>query len=247
MNRSITLIIYFICAFFINDAIAQDNLKNLEAKATQKGTKTFNIVSLDGKNEKVKIIPDYVNSVLKITCMKDTITIPDFWKVQPEINLLNKNFIEIRYAVRGGTGIGLGNTLILCVNGSKLYEAMHVLRYINGDSGDLKNDYHIELALNGDSNDNYKLRLSIHDDVFSKRKPNINYVYNNQTVLSFDTKQNAFYSIKEDIYDRSIKSGNGKKQKVNGNYPVIILGKQTYYFINNRWHQSVNTKELYEI
>lgn len=163
--------------------------------------------------------------------MGDAINILNYWGVPPEIHVLNKNFIEISYAVRGGSNLGLGNTLILCVRGGKLYEAMHVLRYVKGETGNLKNDYHIKLALSGNSKNNYKLRVSIHDDVYSKPNPEINYVYNNQTVLNFDTKQNAFYSIKQNIYDHLIKSETGKKQKVDGNFPVIFLGKETYYFI----------------
>jgi len=248
MKKLSILISYLILIFPSNLAFAQDILKIAEAKATKRDTKTFNIVSLDGKNEKVTITPDYLKRVLRMTCLKDTINIPDFWDVTPELHILNKSFIEIKYEVRGGSNLGLGNTLILCVNGSMLYEAMHVLRYTNWDSGDIKTNYQIKLIMVGNSKSNYKLNVGIHDDVYSKPNPEKNYTYNNQTVLSFDTRQNAFYSIKEGVYKHFIpKTGKTAKQKVDGNFPVIILGKETYYFINNRWYQPGISNEMYEM
>jgi hypothetical protein len=232
----------------INTASAQDDLKANEVKATKTGTKTFNIVSLDGKNRMIKIIPDYANHVLKISCLNNTISISDYWGVPPEIHLLNSSFIEINYAVRAGSNVGLGNTLIVCVNDNKLYEAMHTLRLSNSDHDDLKTNYIIKLALNGDSKNNYKLHVQVHDYVYSKQNPQENYNYSNQTFLSFDTKHNVFYNIKEDIYDSFVMTSTGKKvkQKIEGNFPVIMLGKETYYYINDRWYQIGKSNEINE-
>ncbi|MES2376566.1 MAG: hypothetical protein V4553_08300 [Bacteroidota bacterium] len=243
MKTYIALITCLICIVFINIAVAQDELQIARAAGTKRDTKTYNLVSLDGKTEKVKIVPDYVNHVLRMSCSGKSINITDFWGVTPEIHTLNKNFIEIKYAVRGGTNLGLGNTLILCVNGGKLYEAMHVLRYANWDSGELKMNYNIKLNLTGNNISNYQLNMAIHDDVNSKPDPEHNYNYNNQTVLSFDTKQNAFYSVKKSIYNYHLKTRKSK-QRIDGNFPVIILGKETYYYINDRWCKLGDNQEL---
>jgi hypothetical protein len=104
MTRPITLILAFIFIVFRNISVAQDDLKILEAKASIKDTKTYIVQSLDGKQQKVKIIPDYVNRVLKMGCLTDTIKIEDFWGVTPQIDILGGKFIEIQYEVRGGTG-----------------------------------------------------------------------------------------------------------------------------------------------
>jgi hypothetical protein len=248
MNKPVTLITSLIAILFMNSAAAQDNLAIAEAKATKKDTRIFNIISLDGKNKMVKITPEYAKRELRITCLKDTISIGDFWVATPEIHVFGKKFIEIRYEVKGGTNLAMGNTLVLCVNSNSLYQAMHVLRYANWDSGDLKKDYHIKPILSGDNQNNYKLHVSIHDDVNSKREPEKNYTYNNQTILSFDKRQHVFYSVKQDVYDCFIRTGPGKKaqQKVSGNFPMIILGKKNYYFINNRWYQSGDNNEMNE-
>jgi hypothetical protein len=88
--------------------------------------------------------------------------------------------------------------------------------------------------------------VHIHDYVNSKRDPETNYVYDNNTVLAFDKKQNVFYSIKDGLYDHFITTKNKTKQKVDGNFPTIILGKETYYFINGRWYFSNLDKEMVE-
>jgi hypothetical protein len=217
-----------------------------EADYTKRDTKIINIVSIDGKNQIVTMIPDYENHALKVTCLKDNITIPDFWGVPPETRLLNKNFIEIKYAIRGGSNLGLGNTLILCVNNGHLYEAMHVLEYVNSETGDEKQHYIIKLNLTGSSPANYRLNAHVHDDLNSIRDPETNYVYNNESLLAFDTRQNVFYSVRENLYDHFITAKNKTKQKVAGTFPMILLGKETYYFINGRWYTSELNKEIFE-
>jgi hypothetical protein len=249
LNNQFILITYLVSVLFINSAIAQDNLKTTEAQDTKRDTKTFNLVTLDSKIAKVKITPDYAKRVLRITYLKDTITIYDFWGVPPVIQMLNKTFIEIKYEIRGGSNLGLGNILILCVKDNKIIEAMHVLRYTNLDSGNEKMDYHINLNINGNNKSDYSLSTHIHDDTYSKQNPETNYNYNNETTLNFDTKHNVFYSIKQNVYNyiAATKAEKATKQKVNGNFPVIILGKEIYYFINERWYQLGRNDEINEM
>ena len=206
-------------------------------------------MSIDGKGTIVKVIPDYVNSVLRMSCLKDTISIPNFWGVPPKIEQLDKKFVKISYEVRGGSNLGLGNVLILCVKGNKLFEALHVLRYTNWDSGDEKMGYFIKLNLNGNTKSNYHLTVGVKDYVYSKRNPETNYTYYNNTILSFDQTNNVFYSIKKGVYNQvaAAKEAKSAKQKVNGNFPMIILGKETYYYINNRWYQAEINNEMNEI
>lgn len=246
MNKFIgTLIMLLVFTLSFSCVLAQNKLTT-EDDYTKRDTKIINILSIDGKKQQVKIIPDYANHMLKMICMKDIITIDDFWGVPPEIKLLNKSFIEIKYAVRGGSGLGLGNTLILCVNSSHLFEAMHVLKYVNSESGDEKQHYDINLIVTGSDASNYKLNMHVHDDLSSKRDPETNYIYNNESVLAFDSKQNAFYSVKENLYDHFIITKSKNKQKVAGTFPMIILGKETYYFINGRWYNAEPGAQLFE-
>lgn len=189
-----------------------------EDSDSRKDTQICAIKSLDGSDQKVHVMPNYFNHLLKISCLKDTITIHDYWGVPAEVTGLNKNFIKISYAVRGGSDISLSNLMVLCVNGGRLYEAMHVLERVGSESEGEKelyqNLYKITIALSGDNKKTYKLHAGIHDSVKSRATPAINYNYNNQTVLSFDENRNVFYSVKEDIYDSfTIYPKTGKNHK----------------------------------
>lgn len=246
MNKCAALIIALIFILYFDHLFAQDLLKTAEAKETKRDTKTYQLASIDGKNQTVTIIPDYESHILKITSLKETISIQDFWGVPPEIRLLSKHFIEINYAVRGGSNVGLGNTLIVCVNDNHLYPAMYALRYINGETSDQKEEYRIKLNISGNNANNYKLNMHIHDYVNSKHDPETNYVYDNNTVLAFDKKLNVFYSVKDGLYDHFITAKNKIKQKVTGIFPMIILGKETYYFIRGRWYTGNLEKEMFE-
>lgn len=251
MYKLLPVVTWLLFISLANFVFAQDKLEvAARREATEEESKTLVIKSLDGKDQKIRVVPDYVHRILRATCNKYSININQFWGVSPEISVLSKNFIRIDYEVRGGSNLGLGNTIILCVNDGKLYEALHVLRYVQWDSGDLETHYDLKLVLSGNSKRNYKLIADIRDTVLSEPKPQENYIYKNQTVLSFDTVRKAFYSVKENVYNRFITnfSLKGKKQTqpIRGNFPVVILGKETYYLIDNHWYQQGDGNKMDE-
>jgi hypothetical protein len=246
VNKAIIISVCFLIVVF-KSAFAQDPVKMAEDSDSRKDTQICTIKALDGSDQKVHVMPNYFNHLLKISCLKDTITIHDYWGVPAEVTFLNKNFIKISYAVRGGSDISLSNLMVLCVNGGRLYEAMHVLELVSSESGGEQDLYKITIALSGDNKKTYKLHAGIHDSVKSRATPAINYNYNNQTVLSFDESLNVFYSVKEDIYDSFTiypKTGKNHKEKLRGNYPVIILGKEVYYYVKGGWYNLGNDNEL---
>ena len=130
MYKPLTFIVSLVFTLLAYTTFAQDDLQIDEAKASKKDTKTINILSLDGKYQKMHIMPDYVHHVLKISCLKDTITIEDYWGVPAEVHILGKHFVQINYEVRGGTGLGLGNMMLLSVQNNKLCQSLYVLRYV---------------------------------------------------------------------------------------------------------------------
>ena len=238
MTRPITLIFFII--FFGNIVFAQDKLTEALARDSKRDTKAYFIRSLEGQKSKVIVMPDYVNHVLRIYCLKDTVRVDGYWDVPPKVNLLGNNFIKVDYEVKGGSGVGLGNTVILCISRNKLFEAMHALRYLTGEGAGELDSYKISVNLISNYKKIYKLTVKIHDEVHSKYTPKINYNYNNKTVLSFDPDKNVFYSIKENLYGTfkvyDAKIEKDIQQQFRGNYPVIILGKNNYYFIKDGWY-----------
>ena len=249
MKKPIALIICLVFILSANILVGQDDLNVARDKSIKKDTRVLPILSLDGKDENVKVTPDYVHSILRINCSKSTINIPDFWGMPPEVTLLGKKFIVIKYAVRGGSNLILKKAMIICFNNGRLYEAIHVSNQIKWESKDLKMDYSIKLALKENKKDKYQLAVNIHDNVYSKTDPGKNYVHDDQTILSFDIKKNAFYSIKKNMGNLIMKTKikTAVKQQISGNFPVVILGKETYYFINNNWYQIGSKNQMDEV
>ncbi|GAB3923853.1 hypothetical protein [Mucilaginibacter myungsuensis] len=244
MKTNLALIICLLL-FFFGNVNAQDELKDGAAKTTKRDTKIFDLLSLDHKPERVKVVPNYVDHTLKIKSLKDSVVIGDFWGVLPDVKLLGKSFIGISYVVRGGSNLGLGNVLIICMKEGKLYEAMHALRYVDWDTGDRKANYTVKWVLQGNSERDYKLIIDVHDEVYSKTRPDENYTYDDRTILNFDTKTHSFYSIKTAKFNYSIKTKAGK-QKVGGTFPSILLGKEAYYLLNQKWYQIAPGSEFQE-
>ncbi len=253
MYKHITLFSLVILILISSNVFAQDELSALKLKDSQRDTKTYIVKSLEVKNWKIRIIPDYVNNILKISCLKDTITIDDYWGVPAKIRVLNKHFLEIKYAVRGGSDVGIDNIMYLCISKNRLYQAFHVLNHTTGFAAGYEAEYTIKATLTGYSKKTFKLIATITDKVISQENPEHNFKYKNQTILNFDTRKNVFYSVKTSLADIVLNSdyadttSKNRKQQVKwGCFPEVILGKENYYFINGEWYQLEQPKNLYK-
>jgi hypothetical protein len=240
MPKSKPIIFIFLLIISFNKVLAQDPIKIAEDKDSKRDTKTYHIKSMDGINSKIHFMPNYWEHILKISCLKDTITCNDFWGAPIEIRVLKKYFIQIKYDVRGGSNFALGNILILCVRGNKLCEAIHILRYSSWD-GLEKADYSVRLTLHGSSKKEFKLYAVVHDKMLSYSSPEKNYTYNDQSILSFDDKLDVFYSVKNEV-DNTFNVSNtidGKthKQEIVENLHQIILGTENYYLLKDGWYE----------
>ena len=241
------------CVFCLSGILiakAQDPLKDAEDKDSKRDAKTYVIRSLEGSKCTIHILPNYPLGILKIRCQKDTIIIGDYWGVPADIKVLGKTFLEVDYAIRAGSNVGAGHTLVFCISHNHLHKCMYVMKYTNGDAAGEQDDYHINLSLKGDNINSYKLNASITDKVHSKYSPEENYNYHNLSVLNFDVKNYVFYSIKQGLYEEyEIQNEAGKiaKQKLHGYYPEIILGADIYYYVNNNWYCLYDAKKLFPV
>jgi len=236
MSKRFLLVLYLILFICQSMSFAQDQLF-VQAK---KDTKTFNIQSLEGKALKVKVFPDYVHDILCIIYLTDTIKVFNYWDVPPQTSYLSKQFIKIDYEVRGGSNVGLGNSLIICVSNNKLYEALHVLRYTDSES-EIVQTYRVKFAF-ATGKKGYMLIASIRDKSFSTKNPETNYDYSNTSKLRFDKKLKVFYSIKKDLYDtlKVVYPNTTYIREIQGNFPEVILEDNKYVFIGGQWFELNN-------
>jgi hypothetical protein len=243
MNKRFLLVLFLTLFFCKSISFAQDILLEKMIAHAKKDTKTFNIQSLEGKAAKVKVLPDYVNHILYIIYLTDTIEVFDYWGVPAQTSHLSKQFIKIDYDVRGGSNFGLGNSLIICVSNYKLYEALHVLRYTDWES-ELVKTYNVKLVV-VTGKKGYTLAASIRDKSFSTKNPETNYDYTSTSKLHFDKKLKVFYSIKNDLYDtlKVVYPNTNYVREIQGNFPEVILEDNKYVFIGGQWFE-LNNREI---
>lgn len=240
MNKRFLWVLSLILFLSKSLLFAQDELLENRIVQTKKDTRTINIQSLEGKTVRVKFLPDYVNNILCVIYLKDTVKVFDYWDGVPETSYLSKQFLKINYEVRGGSNFALGNSLIICVSNNKLYEALHVLRYTDWES-ELVKTYNVKFALVTHKKD-YVLTASIRDKSLSSINPETNYNYTNNSKLHFDKKLKVFYSIKQNLYDTLKVSYHDTTytHEIEGNFPEAILEDNKYVFIGGQWFELRN-------
>ena len=213
----------------------------------------FNIRSFDGPVRKIYLVSDYTKDALTISCLKDTLHVKDFTTIVGEISILKNNFLKVSYKTRGGSGIHVQHTIILCVDNNRLYQALHVTSLGNEefidyskpvDTANLvdeKSVYEVKLSLIGNSVPTYKLNLNIHNEKWSKHNSSTNHIYNKTAILKFDKDLKIFYNTDKNIsHDFTIydpKTGSESKQFIFGRYPAIILDSYSYYYIKGEWFE----------
>ena len=237
MSKRFLLALSLIIFISKSALFAQDKLLENRIVQTKKDTKTYTVQSLEGKTVKVKVLPDYVHRILNVICLTDTVKVFDYWGVPPEISYLSKQFLQLNYSVRGGSNIGLGNSLIICASNGKLHEALHLLRYAHWES-ELVKTYDVKLVFLNYKKDQV-LMTSIRDKSHSSSNPETNYDYTSTSNLHFDKKLKVFYSIKKDIYDtlKVVDPNRTYKRKIQGNFPTVILEDNIYVFIGGQWFE----------
>jgi len=216
---------------------------------------TFQLQSFDGALSQVRVVQRPSEQGLAISCLRDTLVLADCWALD-HVKVLNKQFLQITYAIRAGSNEGVGNTLLLCVNQGKLRQALKVESYRNYD---MRNVYHVpgnvddyelfqlQTQLLGTTSKTYKLKLLIHDESRSKTTPATNHLSTKQVVLRFDASCQLFYTRQEKVTPR-IHVLDPKTDKVlalrgKDLVPVIALPTSTYYFVKGEWFEQLSSKE----
>jgi hypothetical protein len=232
----------------------------IESIANNAGAQVYTIESLDGAIQKIHVLPDDEKGTLNISYLNDTLHVGEFEGVQDSIAVLDRKFLKIVYSVRGGSGIHLRHTLLLCVRNGILYQSIHITSVFDEEFIDFskkvdslnpvdkKSVYELKLNLLGSNMQNYKLNINLHDEKRSKHDTLNNYNHNEQVVLNFDTSQNIFYGSNESIseyftvYDP--KTQKEHKEFIMGTFPVILLGTFNYYYIKDEWYERNDFNEL---
>lgn len=217
---------------------------------------TYRLQSLDGTPVQVQVreLSDSSRRALTLVCGKDTVFAYDYWAPK-QVKVVNKRFLQVTYAVRGGSNLGVGNTLLLCIDKGHLRQAMKACTFIESD---LRNAFYIpgnpdeyelfraRTQLVGTTAKTYQLHLTVHDEARSAQDPSTNHNDTKHVWLSFDPTHGVFYSATKELpplfsaYDP--KTERVISLKATEPVPVIALHNSTYYFINGEWYEEARNE-----
>ncbi|WP_305033736.1 hypothetical protein [Hymenobacter convexus] len=203
-------------------------------------------VSVRVKSEPINYDKQRGRCYLWVVAGTDTVFVYDAW-APGTVKVLNQQFLQFDYPVRGGTNVGLGSTLVLCVAKGKLCQALKLPTYHQTDlyNPDYHKLYQVRLRLVGTTPLAYQCYLTTHDEIRSEREPATNRNSTTQAVLKFDAQRHLFYNgLKRPPSPFAIidyRTERVIKRKVTEPLPVIEWNNSLQYFIGGEWYEAART------
>ena len=216
---------------------------------------TYRLRSFDGGTVPVRVYEQITPRALVVACATDTVRLYDYW-TQDGATVWNQQFLQLAYAVRAGSNLGVRNTLVLCVAQGRLRQAlkaetfreydMRNLDHIAGNPDEYEL-YQVQLRLLGSTPLTYRLQLTAYDESRAARAPAGNRHSTTQAELKFDTGRYLFYTGHQRVPARfavvDLKAKRVVTRHVTAPLPVIALGDRIQYFIQGEWYKAARTRE----
>jgi len=153
--------------------------------------RSYTLESFDGKPAKVRVCSKPNCKTLRITTDKDTLYFDDWWATDT-VFVLNKHFLQVRYAVRGGSNLGLADYLLLSVKDHKLIESIFISSFAEWWASEHMT-YEVQPTLLGGGPGSYRLALDIRS-ADSTSAGIWKFSRHDRDTLSFDPGLQIFYN-----------------------------------------------------
>jgi hypothetical protein len=213
---------------------------------------TYSLETLEGINTSIKIQNRTTSIPFTISCSTDKLTLPNYW-ADGETKVLNRKFLKVRYYVRGGSGVGIGNTLLLCISHGKLRQALHIESYSSNLNHPSNLDYKgttqriLDTQLTLDAANNvyavtYDTLVSGENRDFQRRS-----LGSKRNTLRFNLHENVFFSYQKKVNTNLI-TFRGSRTNIghfSGVAPAFQLNDTEYLFISSRWYAKSSNKGEY--
>jgi hypothetical protein len=215
-------------------------------------TKAIKLLSLEGQEVSVSIMDSSLHDKAVIQ-LNDSVTIclNGSRGLIDDVSVINQKFIEVKYRIMGGSGVGIQKYTLICVSKGQMYRAID-LEYLfesdysdgneTGDSAIFDEHSLHELNFNYFSNsDSLKARIIEHRNEQSKIEPRNNKNLWDTLYLNFDSLNFIFYSGFDSLGGNYTLTCDGPENDSTiyipqDLYPVIHLRYGgVYYFINKKW------------
>lgn len=169
-----------------------------------------------------------------------------------ESKIHSQNFLELKFRVRGGSGVKVRRSVLLCISQSKLHRSIDVLCEITSNVSTVYNkiadslklfnevsEYSVSLDVMNSSDKDFIAIILEKKNVQSKFDPSQDISYENRLKLNFDASGNYFYNYFEILngdYKVFLNKSNAPiKRFVSGRFPCIKLRDTQYLYIDNQW------------
>lgn len=216
---------------------------------------SYKILSFEGKQVVLTLNDSLPGRVLEISCPTDHIFLRDCIGVQ-KVEIMKEKFLKIIYDVRGGTGLNLQNTLVVCLNEGKINVAMLISSYANSfvpdkkdlQTVDLQNTYGVEIKLDSSDESSNHIVSQVHEESEKNGEPENKYNHDTKIILFFDDALHVFYSGRTtlcgNLFIEDTKNQSKRKIRVDAEVPMIKLGSSSYYYIHNQWYERASENVL---
>jgi len=222
----------------------------------QTRTTLYAIKSLDGVSKKISLTDGPSSEKLTITCGNSKISINNYWAPR-EIRILKKSFLEIKYAQRGGSCVGIGYTLLLCIDKDKIVVSAIFMDRLTGCGAGEDDSYTVRSNIIENKIYMYKMDIYIHSrKIITNPKLGKSYSKNWVNELEYDKAlhifHNGYLTISGSFLTTPGSSSKTTKEYIDGKFPIINLrgpesDARRYVYIKGNWYEQGETNSLFRL
>jgi len=225
----------------------------LSLKALCMQERTYELLSLENKICTIHLAEAFPKDLIILTLdNKDTMIITGSRGISQEVRIVDKKFMELHYAIRGGTGVALRQDVLVCISNNKLQKCLNLYASVisNFDKTyvpsidslhmyDEHSVYEFKIIDILENKERCLLKASEYDMIRSKHDPKTNHEIRDTLSLSFDIVDKIFFNETETLQGKfnfiDINGHSVSKICMEVKAGVINTRLYKYYFINDKW------------
>ncbi len=183
---------------------------------------------------------------LRVTCPRDTLLLYDYFG-DYRARLLDSNFLEVTYAVRGGSGFGLENTVILAVRNGRLRQVLLLMSSFEAVGPQYYHTLKTNSFLVVNRSGHRLLKVNSREYLKDVSHPAGMHKRFKPCVLRFDSDLMAFYEKMVIVHSAftaaEVNFGNEYVHFSSGDtVPMVSPASETYWYAEGSWYTPVDGK-----
>jgi hypothetical protein len=206
----------------------------------------YRLRSIEGKNVRVHV--EELPHELRVSCLHDTLLLYEYFG-DYHVTALDSSFLQITYAVRGGSGFGSENTAILAVRDGCLRQALLLMSSFESVGFKYRQTLNTGLKLTGNRWGDYVLTLHARKYLRDKSHPSGRRKTFQPVLLRFNKDLMAFYGktlVADSVFDAiEVNHGNEYIHFAAGDTLAMTnLTDDRYYYVEGSWYSPIDVHPL---